>query len=154
MAATELFNSVSELLPHRGDMILLDHITSWGEDYVEATVLHRGNHLFTDPDGNVPAWVGIEYMAQAIAALAGIRALREGRPIRIGFLLGTRKYESHIPYFKRGIPVTIRAERVLGGESDLVVFDCNIQSDKILAEAQIKAMQPDNLEGILKNLTV
>ena len=45
--------------------------------------------LFVE-DGQVPAWVGIEYMAQAIAAWAGCRARAAGKPPQLGFLLGSR----------------------------------------------------------------
>lgn len=132
-------------------MILLDRIESWGEDYLEATVLHRGISLFSDGEGNVPAWVGIEYMAQAISALAGIRALQKGQPVRIGFLLGTRKYEARVTHFKRGSQISIRVDQILLDESNLAVFDCKIQSDILLAKAQVKAIQPDNIEDIIKN---
>ena len=151
MANLKLFNSVSDLLPHRGEMILLDNIESWGEDYLEAAVLHHGSNLFSDPDGNVPAWVGIEYMAQAISALAGIHALQKGEPIRIGLLLGTRKYEARVPHFQRDSKITIKVEQVFIDENNLAAFDCTIHSDKLLAGALVKVIQPDNIEDIIRS---
>jgi predicted hotdog family 3-hydroxylacyl-ACP dehydratase len=41
----------------------------------------------------VPNYVGIEYMAQSIAALAGVEARLDHEGIRVGFLLGTRKLQ-------------------------------------------------------------
>ena len=151
MANVKLFNSVSDLLPHRGEMILLDGIESWGEDYLEATVLHNKGNLFSDLDGNVPAWVGVEYMAQAVSALAGIHALQKGEPIRIGLLLGTRKYKTEVPFFQRDVKITIKVEQVFIDESNLAAFDCTIHSDKLLAGALVKAIQPDNIEDIIKS---
>ncbi len=151
LATSKLFNSVSDLLPHRGDMILLDHIESWGEDYLEAVVLHHGGSLFSDPDGNVPAWVGIEYMAQAISALAGIHALQNGKPVRIGLLLGTRKYATQVANFRRNTRITVKVEQIFMDENNLAAFDCTIHSDRLLAEAQIKAIQPNNIEDIIKS---
>lgn len=151
MAILKLFNTVSDLLPHRGEMVLLDRIESWGEDYLEATVLHHNASLFSDSNGNVPAWVGIEYMAQAIGALAGIHALQNGEPVRIGLLLGTRKYEARTPCFYHNIKITIKAKQIFMDKNNLAAFDCTIHSDTLLAEAQIKAIQPNNIEDIIKH---
>ncbi len=151
MATSKLFNSVSDLLPHRGEMILLDRIESWGKDYLEATVLHHDGNLFSDLDGNVPAWVGLEYMAQAICALAGIRALKKGEPVRIGLLLGTRKYEARETHFRRDSKITIRVKQIYMDENNLAAFNCTIHSDRLLAEAQVKAIQPDNIQNIIKS---
>ena len=131
-------------------MILLDSIESWGEDYLEAAVLHHSS-LFSDSNGNVPVWVGIEYMAQAIGALAGIHALKHGEPIRIGLLLGTRKYEANVSHFERDTKVTVKIEQVFLDENNLAAFDCTINSDRILARAQVKAIQPNNIEDIIKS---
>lgn len=151
MAILKLFNTVSDLLPHCGEMVLLDRIELWEEDYLEATVLHHNANLFSDSDGNVPTWVGIEYMAQAIGALAGIRALQNGEPVRIGLLLGTRKYEAQVPYFQGRTKITIKVKKIFMDENNLAVFDCTIYSDTLLAEAQVKTIQPNNIEDIIKH---
>ena len=151
MATLKLFNTVSDLLPHRNEMILLDRIEAWGKDYLEATVLHQSNNLFSDSDGNVPTWVGIEYMAQAISALAGIHALQEGRPVQIGLLLGTRKYEARVPCFLHNSKITVKVKLIFRDENNLTAFDCTIHSDTLLAEARIKAIQPNNIKNILNS---
>ena len=51
------------------------------------------------PGLGVPVWVGIELMAQAIAAHAGLGARREQKPPRAGMLLGTRRFEASAAYF-------------------------------------------------------
>lgn len=131
-------------------MILLDRIETWGADYLEATAVIQDGNLFSDMAGNVPAWAGVEYMAQTIAALAGIRALERGEPVPIGLLLGTREYQAREPHFRRGATITSRIKQVYMDESNLVVFDCTIHSDRLLAQAQIKAIQPDNIDNIYK----
>ncbi len=151
MTTSTFFNSVSDVLPHRGKMILLNSIESWDENHLEASVLHRGNSLFSDPDGNVPSWAGIEYMAQAISALAGIHALQKGEPVQIGLLLGTRKYEAQVAYFQHGTKIAVKVEKVFVGENNLSAFACTIHSDRLLAKALVKAIQPDNIEDIIKN---
>ena len=50
------------------------------------------------------AWVGLEYMAQAIGAYAGYTARLRGEPVRIGYLLGTRRYECKPAKLRLGQP--------------------------------------------------
>jgi predicted hotdog family 3-hydroxylacyl-ACP dehydratase len=140
----------AEVLPIEGEIILLDAIVGWGEDWLEARVDHQHPSLFSAPDGSVPNWVGLEYMAQAIGALAGIRNLRAGKGKCIGFLLGSRKYQCHHRQFEAGVPVLVRVEELLCDADNLGVFNCTISSDKLLATASIKMLQPDNAQDILE----
>ena len=151
MSNGKLFNSVTELLSHTGEMVLLDTIEDWGEDYLVSRVDLTQDHWFVDNDGNTPSWVGLEYMAQSIGALAGIKSLMDKEPVRIGLLLGTRKFIAHEPYFPKQSPVTIRVDQIFLGEDHLAMFDCKIYSaeNKVLAEAQVKAIQPKNIEDII-----
>ncbi|MEJ2441900.1 MAG: hypothetical protein P8Y42_00385 [Exilibacterium sp.] len=149
MPKVPLFETLSDLLPHREPMILLDAVHDWGESYLEAVVEHKQPGIFTNAAGEVPAWVGVEYMAQAIGAWAGIRARSNDQPIRIGFLLGTRKYTSYTEAFNFGEKVVVRVEKLMMDNENLALFDCKIFADKILATAQIKAIQPQNIEAIL-----
>ncbi len=151
MLKKNLFNSVADLLPQTGEMILLDKIEDWDVDFLEASVFHNRPHWYNDANGDTPAWVGIEYMAQSIAALAGIKSLLNKEPVRIGFLLGTRKYIAHTPTFKKNTPIAIHVESLFLGEDNLALFDCKISSEKILlAQAQVKAIQPNKIEDVIK----
>jgi predicted hotdog family 3-hydroxylacyl-ACP dehydratase len=150
MQTNPLFADVAELLPHADPMILIDKVVSYGDGFLEALVEHEKPSLFADSQGNIPVWVGIEYMAQAIGAYAGIQSLQDNRPIRLGFLLGTRKYKAYTQQFNKNCPVNIRIDEIYRDESNLALFDCTIKAEKVLATAQIKAIQPDNLEEILR----
>lgn len=140
----------AEVLPISGNIILLDAITGWGDDWLEARVEHRLPSLFSEDDGSVPSWVGLEYMAQAVGALAGIRNLLAGKGKRIGFLLGTRKYQSYHPRFEPGVAVTVRVDELLCDIDNLGVFDCTISADTLLAQASIKMLQPEHVDAILE----
>ncbi|MGJ0486892.1 MAG: ApeP family dehydratase [Methylomicrobium sp.] len=130
---------VAELLPHTGDMIWLDKVLAWDEESATAELTVRGDALVGD--GNtVPAWTGIEYMAQAIALYAGIHAKRAGEPIRVGFLLGTRRFESNVPVFRIGSMLTVHAEKVMQDEH-LAVFDCRIAGDQVNVSAVLNVYQ-------------
>ena len=58
---------VKELLPHDPPMVLLDRVTSYDESTLTAEVDISTESMFCGDDG-VPGWVGVEYMAQAVAA--------------------------------------------------------------------------------------
>ena len=105
---------IVDLLPHSGAMVLLDRVISADDDNLCAEVrIHAGSMLAT-PQG-VGAWVGIEYMAQAIAAHAGWKARRRQQPVKVGFLLGSRKYQAGVPYFAPGSVLRVHVHRVLLG---------------------------------------
>jgi predicted hotdog family 3-hydroxylacyl-ACP dehydratase len=80
-------------------------------------------------DGAVPSWVGIEYMAQAVSAWSGARALRGGGRPRIGLLLGTRRYDARCPAFPGGRTLRVSVRCELMADNGLGLFDCSIHLD-------------------------
>jgi predicted hotdog family 3-hydroxylacyl-ACP dehydratase len=138
MNAYPLFD-VAELLPHRGGMIWVDKVLAWDEDSVTAELTVRGDALFGEGD-SVPAWAGVEYMAQTVGLYAGLHAKRAGEPIRLGFLLGTRRFETNVPEFRIGSMLTVRAEKVMQDEH-LAVFDCRITGGQVKASAVLNVYQ-------------
>ncbi len=138
---------IRSLVPHSGTMVLLDRVISADENTLCAEVVIRPNSLFY-ADGGVGAWIGIEYMAQAIGAYAGYRARLRGEPVKIGFLLGTRRYESYRPLFARGSVLKIHIRRVLQSDNGLASFDCHIDDESgELANASVNVFQPADSEA-------
>jgi predicted hotdog family 3-hydroxylacyl-ACP dehydratase len=134
--------SIDEYLPHRGTARLVDRLVEAGDDHavVEADIPPTGNWV---RDGGMPSWVGIELMAQAVAAWAGAKARREGRPVPVGFLLGTRRYEAHCAQFAVGRTLRITARRDFVGGSGLGAFDCVIEAGgECLAQARLSVFEP------------
>lgn len=146
--------SVDELVPHSGSMSLLDTIDGYGDDWLEASALITTDNLFLRDDA-VPAWVGIEYMAQTVAAFGGVCSRQAGDEVKIGFLLGTRRFETDTTAFKLGTRLTMRASHIMTSDSGLGSFDCTltaIQDGKtISARAKLSVYQPDNIQDILKD---
>jgi predicted hotdog family 3-hydroxylacyl-ACP dehydratase len=101
--------------------------------------------LFRETDGSVGAWVGLELMAQCIAAHAGMVAHRTGEEPRIGLLLGTRRLTLHVPRFVQGQRLRVRARQTWGGDSGMVAFECAIEDDggELLAEARLNCLLTD-----------
>lgn len=141
---------ISQLVPHRGAMSLLDRVCSHAEESIEALATVRPDSPFCDEDG-VGAWVGIEYMAQAVAAWSGLRAQASGEAPRIGLLVGCRSCRSHVDSFAPGTALRIRAERRFEADNGLANFDCSIRDahGAPLAEAVLTVFQPADPAAVL-----
>jgi predicted hotdog family 3-hydroxylacyl-ACP dehydratase len=116
---------IADLLPHRAPMILLDRVLLCGPGFLEAEVSVRAESLFVN-DGRVPAWVGVEYMAQTCACFAGMEARGRGELARVGFLLGTRDYRTRVVGFEVGASLRVRARPVHREDGGLSVVECQI----------------------------
>ena len=134
------YTEIAELIPHSGSMILLDKILEFDEHSLSAELVVRDDALLGN-NKKVPAWVGIEYMAQTIAAYAGIQSKKLGEPINLGFLLGTRRYTSNIDSFDIGTVLTIKITRIINDDK-LGVFDCKIYGAGIEINANLNVFQP------------
>jgi predicted hotdog family 3-hydroxylacyl-ACP dehydratase len=134
------YSDIAGLIPHSGRMILLDRIIGFDGHTLSAELLVRDDSLLGN-DKTVPAWVGIEYMAQAVAAYAGIRSKLAGEPIKLGFLLGTRRYNSNVASFAVGTALTIQVKNIIQDDK-LGVFDCKIHGTGIEISANLNVYQP------------
>jgi len=147
---TEVLYPVQDLIPHSDDMVLLDKIESYAEHRLQASLTITGDSLFAEDEG-VPAWVGLEYMGQAIAALAGITARNRGEPVRVGFLVSTRRYEPEVSHFSCGSQLTITVEVVTFNTTGLRVFECSIYDEAYcLVKANLNVYMPENIEEFMK----
>jgi predicted hotdog family 3-hydroxylacyl-ACP dehydratase len=115
---------VSELVPHGPRMIVIDQLESYDEARSVAIADVRADSLFLEGNA-VPAWAGIEYMAQTVAAHAGAAARLRGARPAIGFLIGTRAYRSDVAEFALGSRLTITVQPVWT-EGPIAAFDCSI----------------------------
>jgi predicted hotdog family 3-hydroxylacyl-ACP dehydratase len=135
---------VADLLPHAPPMVLLDSVLGWDAGRLDASVAIRPDIPFFQLGKGVPAHVGIEYMAQACGAFAGLEALENGEKVRVGFLLGCRRYLAAVDWFTDGMQLTVRISEVFR-DGMMGVFDCTILSDgRELAAAQLNVYQPDD----------
>jgi len=137
--------NVGDLLPHDGNMVLLDGVVDYDQESLVAEVMVRDDGLFGDGK-TIPAWIGIEYMAQTVAAHGGMMCHLVGKPINLGFLLGTRRYTSNISDFTVGTQLTVKVKRLIEDQG-LGVFDCQILGDGIDISAKLNVYQPDKVEN-------
>ena len=140
---------IRSLLPHAGPMVLLDRVISVDEDSLLAEVCIRSDSLFCN-GGGVGAWVGVEYMAQAIGAWAGYTAQLRGEPVKLGFLLGTRRYECWRPIFLLGSVLRVHVQRLFQSENGLGSFECSIDNEEgRVATANVTVFQPHNVNDFI-----
>ncbi|KFI08190.1 3-hydroxylacyl-ACP dehydratase [Massilia sp. BSC265] len=147
---------IHSLVPHGGAMSLLGRFVEADAETLTAEVDITPESMFC-ADGQVGAWVGVEYMAQAVAAHAGWCARQRGEPVRVGFLLGARKYACSVPAFPVGRVLRIHVRHALQGENGLGAFDCRIEdagSGMEVATATITVFQPDHVEEFLQRSSV
>ena len=137
------------LLPHKGPMVLLDDVLEVSETLARAALRIGEDSPFYRPGLGVPVWAGTEYMAQAVGLTAGFRARKAGHDVTIGFLLGTRRFTAHVPAFRLGTRLTVSASEVWQ-DGQMAVFDCRIEHEKVLAEAQLNVFQPQDAAAFLK----
>ncbi|HEX7775982.1 MAG TPA: hypothetical protein VF449_05590 [Parvibaculum sp.] len=119
------FPPIEELIRHRGPMLLIDRLTEASDRHAVAEVRISEKSSFYRAGMGVPAYVGLEYMAQTVAAYDGAHRASTGEPPAVGFLLGTRRYVADHDYFPAGALLSVRVEMVFS-ESGMASFDCSI----------------------------
>ena len=134
------------LIPHGGRMLLLDRVKWYNlkEQSIEAEYRITEDCLFYDSaaDG-VPAWVGFEFIAQAVSALTGIGYRERGEPPNVGFILGVSQVQIRYPFLRTGSIIGIKAKEIEHLDS-LYIFKGEIffENERVL-EGKITIMDVD-----------
>jgi predicted hotdog family 3-hydroxylacyl-ACP dehydratase len=140
--------SLQALMSHAEPMLLLQDVLHCDESHCRASVVIAEDSLFNQPSRGVPAYVGIEYMAQTIALWSGVQARVHGVNPKMGFLLGSRKYVAHCRYFTQGSALLVSTELIYM-QDGLGAFSCRIHcDDALLASANVNVFEPEKQEDI------
>jgi predicted hotdog family 3-hydroxylacyl-ACP dehydratase len=126
-------------------MVVLTRVLRHDRDETVCAARIGPDDVFATKSGEVPALMGIEYMAQCIAAHAGLAGRASGELPRVGFLLGTRRVTFHVPRYRCGQQLSVTARRLWGGTQGLVAFDCRIddvETGAVLAEGRLNCFTP------------
>ena len=140
---------ILDVVPHQTPMLLLDTLESYSDNTLVSSLTIKEDSLFYEERG-VPAWVGLEYMGQTIAAYAGAKARKENKPVKIGFLVGSRRYESPISHFELGSKLLISVEEITNNTHGLHVFSCKITWKDFVIQANLNVYMPENIEEFLE----
>lgn len=145
------FPAVAELIAHAGEMRLIDRVIAAEDTWVRITAHADPLAWYAEADGAMPAWVGLELMAQAIAAWAGLQGRRHGQPPKKGFLLGTRSYSSSLPSFAPDSILEVTATEAFRDASGLAAFDCALAiGGCVVAEATLKVFEPADFPAFME----
>ncbi|MBX3458290.1 MAG: hypothetical protein KF820_08070 [Candidatus Paracaedibacteraceae bacterium] len=137
--------NILDVIPHKPPMALIDRVIEFTPDSITVSVIITDQSLFFQ-DGGVPSYVGIEYMAQAVAAWNGLIARQNNLPGGIGYLLGTRKMKLLIENFKEGSHLEVMG-RCKFTDGEIASFDCAIHLEGTeVASAALTVFQPKNQE--------
>ena len=109
-------SDLEKLVPHKGKMLLLDRVTKYDLENVEIETqvdIDESCMFYDENLGGVPVWISFEYMAQSISALSGIYGISKGEKPKVGFIMSVSGFNAHVPVFKKGDVVTIRARETI-----------------------------------------
>ena len=139
-------------VPHRPPMLLVDFVLAHDAHSIQTRCCVRDLPPFGTGDGRVPATIGLEMMAQSVAALSGLRRHALGLAPSIGLLVGSRRYRSQTSHFQQGHALTVNATEKLSDYVDMNVFACEIRDadDQLLAEGDLKAYLPEDIHAYLE----
>ncbi|HXZ85342.1 MAG TPA: hypothetical protein VEI82_07610 [Myxococcota bacterium] len=133
---------IGELLPQRGPMRLLSRLLSHSRERTICAVDVSDSELFREADGQVPACVALEYMAQCIAAHGVL--LDEEKP-RPGLLVGVKRLELHRDRLAPSESLEVSA-RILQRVGRLASLACEVRAqDELVAEGVLSVFVPDSL---------
>jgi len=122
----DAFPDVADLIPHARRMLLLSCVIEHDPDWTICAVDVDRSELFRDAEGCVPAWVGLEYLAQCIAVYGALVARAKGNVPRFGFFIGGRRLKLRVDRFRPGQRLHASV-RHLRGDSGLVAFAGRIE---------------------------
>ena len=123
-------------------MLLLDQIVNIGSDFAICEWRVRQENEFLTSNIGVPAYVGVEYMAQCIAVHAGAREQVCGFPPLLGLLLGIRHYKAKVRYFDMGVTYSVECRELVRSMEGMGSFDCSILlNGLIIVEGRLAVLQ-------------
>jgi predicted hotdog family 3-hydroxylacyl-ACP dehydratase len=149
------FWPIEDLLPHRGNMLLLARMLAADDEVATCEAVPDAEAWYAHTDDTMPAWIGIELMAQTIAAHVALIARRAGKAPRPGVLLGTRAYRADVDRFPAGQPLQVTARLTHRDAAGLGAYDCTLADGggTVLATAAITVYEPEDFAQFIAGQT-
>jgi predicted hotdog family 3-hydroxylacyl-ACP dehydratase len=147
MQLSDLPKNADYFIPHRAPMLLVDEWVDIKENACVAKVKIHADMPFIQAEG-LPSWVGIEIMAQTIAIYAGLQQRLKGQAPKLGFLLGSKKFEMVQDYFAIGEELQVEIQLQFLNRHQIGIFDCAIQTAQGRSTATILVAQPEDASSL------
>jgi predicted hotdog family 3-hydroxylacyl-ACP dehydratase len=128
---------VSELVRHAAPMALIEHVSDATTNSLSALATIDTHSPFYAGEKELPAWWSVEYLAQGVATLAGLKARAEGREPPGGFLTGCRNFSCSSPGIPLGTTVKIIVQELISLNGSLGAYDCRLESEVFTATSRI-----------------
>jgi predicted hotdog family 3-hydroxylacyl-ACP dehydratase len=144
--------TTSELVPHKGKMLLLDRVQNYSLEDVNITTeidISRNSLFYEDDLGGIPAWVAFEYMAQSISALSGIYGRTKGDKPKVGFIMSVSGFKADIPVFKDGETVVVTVHETVRMDKAVTFDGVAKVGDKIAVTATLNTVEVDDPKATL-----
>ena len=144
--------ATSELVPHKGKMLLLDRVQNYSLENVNITTeidISRNSLFYEDDLGGIPAWVAFEYMAQSISALSGIYGRTKGDKPKVGFIMSVSGFKADIPVFKDGETVVVTVHETVRMDKAVTFDGVAKVGDKIAVTATLNTVEVDDPKATL-----
>jgi predicted hotdog family 3-hydroxylacyl-ACP dehydratase len=134
--------SASAFVLHREPMLFLDRLIDIGVEFATCEWSSSDDFALFVPGLGVPAYAGIEYMAQCVAVHAGARARARGLVPPHGYLLGTRHYQCSVSYFDSGVTYQVTCQELVRDSQGMGSFTCRILlNGSSIAEANLAVLE-------------
>ena len=134
--------SAAKFVVHRPPMLLLDRLVEIAPEYAVCEWRVQEEHAFLIPGRGVPAYIGVEYMAQCNAVHAGARERALGLSPQLGLLLGTRHFKADVHYFEVNSTYQVECRELARSTEGMASFECQIfLNGKTIVKARIAVLQ-------------
>lgn len=141
------------VLPHRGDMVLIETITGWGTDWIEARANRERLCRFRSPDGAISTVAAMELICQAAASHAGLTELTRNRAVKIGFIIGARSMDFDDAAFRAHDSYHISVRQHFVVDDETCVYSGRLMggnaSGPLVASGTITAVMPEDSLSVL-----
>ncbi len=135
----ESYPPISELLPHQPPMILLSALREISQNKATCSATAGTPPISGYDTTPLPISIGVEYMAQTIAAFSGYWAKKRGAPVRRGLVAALREVRVYAESFFVAEELLATVE-MLHTDQALSIFQCQLQraeSGALLMEGRI-----------------
>jgi predicted hotdog family 3-hydroxylacyl-ACP dehydratase len=145
-----MISELAKYLPHESPMVLVDRLVKYNDEEIVVEALIKNSYPFSNSTG---AWIGLEFMAQAAGVHAELTRIDSGGEVKIGFLLGTRRFDSSISEFDVGtiILITVRKEFTADNGVSAATGYIHDLDGRLLCEAGLTLFQAKNNSDFLKH---
>lgn len=142
------------LIPQKGKMSLIDRVIKHKSSIHSITCeadIKKDCLFFDEAHNGVPSWVGFEYMAQSVAAVASLDNLENkcSENVNQGVILSVSNYKSSVAVFELGTTVTIDLKEDYYSDN-IYRYDGTIFNEKgdVIVKAKLTVMETQSVSDI------